>query len=381
MVWLFLFFGFFLGQPFSLFSQESLEGKIHVRTLASNLDTPWQIALAPDGFIYLSERGGLVRVISPSGKLQQKPWLSLPEIVEIGEGGLLGLALDPNFSENGFIYLSYTFKKNKTLYNRLIRAKQVSITPYRLGRKEKILLDGIPAARFHNGGRLKFAPDGKLFWAIGDRLRSKTAQNAGSLNGKILRLHPDGRIPKDNPFGPNSYVYSLGHRNVQGIAIAQGFIFATEHGPSSFIDCCRDELNLIQAGANYGWPIIRGSEKKPGLRSPLIHSGETETWAPAGIAFINRGLLKNSLLFTGLRGQALYLAKVSGIEARNPKITKVNKLFHRRYGRLRDIILVPEAFQKTLHADVLVLTSNRDGRGRPRPNLDDRVLAMLLPSF
>jgi glucose/arabinose dehydrogenase len=230
---------------------------------------------------------------------------------------------------------------------------------------DKILLDDVAGANNHDGGRVKFGADGKLYWTTGDGEKAAWAQQLTSLNGKILRLNPDGSIPADNPF-PKSYVYSYGHRNAQGLAWqpGSGRLYATEHGPSGLQGCCRDEVNLIAAGDNYGWPEIRGDETKAGMIAPVIQAGTSETWAPAGAVFATQGPWKGSLLFTGLRGQTLYRVV---LDSNNPrKVLAFERHFVRQFGRLRDVAEGPD---KALY----ILTSNRDGRGRPGAD-DDRLL-------
>jgi glucose/arabinose dehydrogenase len=169
----------------------------------------------------------------------------------------------------------------------------------------------------------------------------------------------------DNPF-VNSYVYSYGHRNTQGLAWQPGTgrLYATEHGPSGFQGCCRDEVNFIEAGKNYGWPEIRGDQTKDGMVAPMVHAGTGETWAPAGAVFATRGPWAGSLLFTGLRGQTLYRIELDANDPR--KTAKLERLFYRRFGRLRDIVEGPDG-------SLYLLTSNRDGRGNPSAD-DDKVL-------
>ena len=336
-----------------------------VETLVRGLDTPWAIDFAPDGRIFISERPGRIRVVE-RGQLRAEPWMNI-DVASVGEAGLLGLAIDPRFSQNGFIYVAYTYRTGIFgSRNRLVRLREDSNTGK--GVLDKILIDEVAGANNHDGGRVKFGPDGKLYWTMGDAQSSSLAQQLSSLNGKILRLNSDGSIPTDNPF-PNSYVYSYGHRNPQGLAWQPGTgrLYATEHGPSGFQGCCRDEVNYIEPGKNYGWPDIRGDETKPGMISPVIQAGSNETWAPAGAAFATHGSWAGSLLFTGLRGQTLYRAL---LDPANPhKALKFERYFYRQFGRLRDVV---EGADKALY----VLTSNHDGRGRPGPN-DDRVIRLV----
>jgi aldose sugar dehydrogenase len=339
---------------------------ISVETIVHGLDTPWAIAFGPDGRIFVTERTGRIRVVE-HGKLRTAPWITL-DVATSGEAGLLGLAIDPRFAQNRFVYVAYSYRNSVlAIRNRLVRLREDPKAGQ--GIFDKVLIDNIPGSNNHDGGRVNFGPDGKLYWTMGDAQTTRYAQNLKSLNGKILRLNSDGTIPADNPW-PNSYVYSYGHRNPQGLAWQPGTgrLYATEHGPSGFQDCCRDELNLIEPGKNYGWPVIRGDESKDGMISPIINSGSKDTWAPTGAAFVTQGPWAGSLLFTGLRGQALYRAI---LEPNNP--SKVEKLEHhlfRQFGRLRDVVEGPD---KAFY----VLTSNRDGRGKPAED-DDRLLRLTI---
>lgn len=214
---------------------------------------------------------------------------------------------------------------------------------------------------------MKFGPDGKLYWTVGDAQTTRYAQNLKSLNGKILRLNSDGTVPADNPFA-DSYVYSYGHRNPQGLAWQPGTgrLYATEHGPSGLQGGCRDEVNFIEPGKNYGWPEVRGDQAREGMISPVIHSGTNETWAPTDAVFATHGPWSGALLFTGLRGQALYRIVIDPCDPRRTQ--SFERHFVRQFGRLRDIVEGPD---KALY----LLTSNRDGRGSPAPD-DDRVLRL-----
>ena len=334
--------------------------------LIKGLDTPWAIDFAPDGRIFITERRGRIRVLE-RGHLRPDPWMTL-DVAASGEAGLLGLALDPRFAQNGFVYVATTYRNaSGKMQNRLVRLREDAKSGK--GQLDKVLIDNIVGANNHDGGRVKFGPDGKLYWAMGDAQESRLAQNLASLNGKILRLNSDGSVPADNPF-PNSYVYSYGHRNPQGLAWQPktGRLYATEHGPSGFQGCCRDEVNFIEPGKNYGWPEVRGDETREGMMLPVIHAGTSETWAPAGAAFATRGPWAGSLLFTGLRGQTLYRLPLDSNDPR--KAGQVERHFYRRFGRLRDVVEGPDG-------NLYLLTSNRDGRGSPVED-DDRVIRMNL---
>jgi aldose sugar dehydrogenase len=217
-----------------------------------------------------------------------------------------------------------------------------------------VLLDGVKGASNHDGGRIEFGPDGKLYITTGDAQEPNLAQDTNSLNGKILRINPDGTIPTDNPF--NNAVYSYGHRNVQGLAWDDsGNLWATEHGPSG-VQTGNDELNYIQKGKNYGWPEIKGQQSKSGMETPVIESGRNDTWAPAGAEYVN-----GSIFFAGLRGSALYEAKLSGTSVTDTKIH-----FRGEYGRLRAARLGPDGY-------LYLTTSNTDGRGSPKTG-DDKLI-------
>lgn len=355
---------FTFGVLFECGSVKAVEFKLE--TFLSGLNTPWAIDFAPDGRVFVTERAGRIRVVE-RGQLRVEPWLTL-EVAASGESGLMGLAIDPQFAQNRFLYVAYSYRSGVfTTRNRLVRLREDAMT--NAGVQDKILIDNLPGANNHDGGRVKFGPDGKLYWTMGDAQTTRYAQDLKSLNGKILRLNSDGSIPPDNPF-PNSYVYSYGHRNPQGLAWQPGSsrLYATEHGPSGFQGCCRDELNLIEPGKNYGWPEIRGDETKDGMISPVIHSGSSETWAPGGASFVTQGPWAGSLLFTGLRGQSLYRII---LDPNNPrKVEKFERHLLRQFGRVRDVVEGPD---KALY----LLTSNRDGRGKPTPE-DDRIIRIVL---
>lgn len=364
-----------------------------VQTLVEGLDTPWAIDFAPDGRIFLTERPGRIRIVA-NGQLQSEPWLTL-DVAAVGEAGLLGLALDPAFAENRFVYVAYTYRTDEgRLQNRLVRLREDPETGR--GALDQVLLDGVAGATIHDGGRVRFGPDGKLYWTMGDATIPPSAQDLESPNGKILRLNADGTIPPDNPF-PGSPVYAYGFRNPQGLAWqpGSGALYATEHGPSA-----RDEVNRVEAGQNYGWPTVTGDEGREGLAPPVITSGPDDTWAPSGAAFVTRGPWAGSLLFAGLRSQTLF--RLTGesanrqerqghegvqraftqesfvplvsfaVNAFRPSAVSLERLLAGEYGRLRDVAEGPDGA-------LYLLTSNRDGRGRPRPG-DDRVLRITFPT-
>jgi glucose/arabinose dehydrogenase len=341
-----------------------------VQLIAAGLEAPWAMALAPDGRLFVTERPGRVRVVrfGEGGGLQAQPWATVRARANPdAERGLLGLALDPDFARTGFVYLYYSYAAaGGATLNRLVRMHDTS----GVGTDETILLDNIPGSANHDGGRIAFGPDGKLYVATGDGEQQARAQDRSSLGGKILRLEKDGSAPADNPFAP-SLVFSLGHRNVQGLAFHPdtGVLYATEHGPSGFFPaCCQDEVNRIEAGANYGWPIVTGKPGDQRFEDPIAWSGRTDTWAPSGAAFATRpGPLRGSLLFAALRGQHLHRIVLTP-DGRG--VAFEERLVVNQYGRLRDVYEISTG-------EFLVITSNRDGRGRPAPD-DDRVLLVTL---
>jgi len=341
----------------------------NVQLIAGGLEVPWAVDLAPDGRLFVTERPGRVRIVKlgAGGGLQAEPWARVPARANPdSERGLLGIALDPDFATSGFVYLyySYTSTGGGTL-NRLVRLRDQGGK----GVDETTLLDNIPGSSNHDGGRIRFGPDGKLYVASGDGEQEQRAQDRNSLGGKILRLNKDGSIPSDNPF-PGSAVFSFGHRNVQGLAWHPDMkaLYATEHGPSGFFPaCCNDEVNRIEAGANYGWPIVTGQPNDARFKDPVVWSGRTDTWAPSGAAFATvAGPLRGSLLFSALRGQHLHRV----VFAADGKIAFEERLLVNAYGRLRDVYELSTG-------EFLILTSNRDGRGRPAQD-DDRILLVTL---
>jgi glucose/arabinose dehydrogenase len=359
-----LFLCFWLLSCDDWFDDDDDVGEFYGDVYADHLDTPWELAFSPDGRLFFTQRPGVVSVIENG---DTKVWLNLDSTVaEIGESGLLGIALHPDFSQNGYVYIGYTYAASKyplKLINKLVRYKEDPATQQPLF--DRVIMDDIEGNYVHNSGPLEFSPDGKLFWAIGEQFSPDLAQDMNVLNGKILRMNDDGSLPADNPF-PGSYIYSLGHRNPQGLAFhpESGALWSTEHGPSEEQGCCNDEINLIKPAANYGWPIIRGSETQAGLETPVYNTGDTTTWAPAGGVFITDGDWKGSLVFTGLRGEALYRAVFDNSDA--TKIQTVERYLHQKFGRLRNVIEGPDG-------KLYLAVSNQDGRGDPITE-DDRII-------
>ena len=333
-----------------------------VETVAENLEVPWGIAFAPDGRIFFTERVGNLRVIE-NGILNPKPI----KILDVSgfEGGLLGIALDPNFEENHHIYLYHTYNDFLSTYNKLSRFTESN---NQLS-DEMILLDKIAGGPFHDGGRIKFGPDGLLYITTGEAGIPDRAQDLNSLGGKILRINPDGTIPGNNPF-ENSPVYSYGHRNPQGLDWdpVTGKLVISEHGPSGERGFAHDEVNVIEPGKNYGWPKVVGDETDLDYTSPILHTGD-ETWAPSGASFYDSDNIEqweNKYFIATLRGNHL---RMLDLDIENNKVISSEALFQGEFGRLRDASVGPDG-------NLYILTSNRDGRGSPEPT-DDRILRII----
>ena len=306
--------------------------------LVKNLDTPWAIDFLPDGRMIFTERHGTVSILD-NGDIKI---VGNIKISEVSESGLLGIAVDPEFGKNNFVYIYYTHE-NGNRVSRFILDEKLE--------DEHILLDNIPNARFHDGGRIKFGPDGKLYITTGDATVPSTAQDINSLAGKILRMNKDGTIPKDNPFG--NYVYSYGHRNPQGIAWhpVTKELHASEHGPTR-----NDEINVIIKGQNYGWPN-ECDEISKDYTQPIRCYTEF-TLAPSGIAFY-----KNDLYVAGLRGAQL----------RRIVFDEDYKTILAEEGLLSDLGRIREVVEHNGY--LYIATSNRDGRGIPRAN-DDKIIRL-----
>ena len=237
--------------------------QFRVETVASGLDVPWAIAFAPDGRVLFTERPGRVRVIE-NGSLRPQPLAMIEDVEQTGESGLMDLTLHPQFAQNHFIYLAYAYRGDGQRV-RVVRFREAGTTLA----DRRVIIENIPAARFHAGTRARFGPDGKLYITTGDATDRNLAQQMNSLAGKTLRLNDDGSVPPDNPFvnqpGARPEIWSYGHRNAQGIAWqpGTGLQFQTEHGPSGFDGPGGgDEVNIVERAKNYGWPIVHHEESR-----------------------------------------------------------------------------------------------------------------------
>ena len=327
-------------------------GPVEVETtvVAAGLEAPWDLVFTPGGEALVSERDSSRLVsIDSSGNVEELQ--RLPEN-GTGEGGLLGIALSPNYESDGYIYAYYTTDTD----NR--------VTRFRLGEDPEPILTGIPVLTYHNGGRIAFGPDGNLYVGTGDAGDTSNSQDLNSLGGKILRVTLDGDVPADNPFS-NSPIYSYGHRNVQGLAWDEGGqLYATEFGQNRY-----DEVNRIQPGGNYGWPAVEG---EGGFFASGEYIDPIATWAtseasPSGAAILKNGAIpqwEGSFFMAALRGQRLYRLALDP----SGTVTEQEELLSGQAGRLRHVVQAPDG-------SLWVLTSNRDGRGTPIAT-DDRILRL-----
>ncbi len=313
-----------------------------VATIATDLQVPWGLAFLPNGDAVVTERDTR-RVLRITGADHTVEQVAVVDAADpAGEAGLLGVAVSPDFRSDHLLYLYVTTPVD----NRIVRA---TYTHGRLGPLH-VVLDGIPNGFIHDGGRLTFGPDGYLYASTGETGVGSLAQDRTSLAGKILRITPDGAPAPGNPF-PGSPVWSYGHRNVQGLAFDdRDRLWASEFGQNRF-----DELNLIEPGRNYGWPIVEGRGGQDGLTDPQV-VWDPSVASPSGLAFLDGHLWLGSL-----RGQRLWRIDVSGRRATDP-----TDFFVGKYGRMRTVVVAPDG-------RLWVTTSNRDGRGAPVEG-DDRIL-------
>lgn len=317
--------------------------------VARGLTVPWSIAFTPDGRMLVTERTGRVVTIENG---RPRVLFIVPGVASGSEIGLMGLAV-----RDRFLYLAYGTSRAGGLVVDVVRFREdgTGATP---------IVRNLPAASNHAGCRLRFGPDGKLYITTGDATDRDIAQDLRSLGGKILRVNDDGSIPADNPF-PGSPVWTLGHRNPQGIDWdpKSGLLWSTEHGPSGFDGGFGgDEVNLIERGANYGWPVIHHRETRPGMIPP--HLEYTPAHAPASGVF-----WRGDFWFGCLRGAHLHHLVLDPNDRR--KVVREEELFDGEYGRIREVAAGPDGA-------LYFTTSNRDGRGDEREG-DDRILKLPNP--
>lgn len=318
-----------------------------ISIVGQKLLVPWSLAFSDDGRGFFTERVGIIRSLSPNNTVSSDP-VAYIRVDQIEEGGLLGLALHPNFTSNHKMYIYHTYSNASGIFNKvllLIENKNKIVD-------SRTLIDGIPGGKFHDGGRINFGPDRKLYISTGDAGKPELAQDRNSLAGKILRLNDDGTIPPDNPF-PNSPVYAYGLRNVQGLTWDPETkkMYAADHGSTG-----NDEINVITPGSNYGWPYEECSSGEKYVK-PLVCFNPAI--APSGITIVHSNKLgyKDSLILATLKGSQLRSINLTTGEQNNILLG---------YGRLRDVVEAPDG-------SLYVLTSNTDGRGIVQEN-DDKIL-------
>jgi glucose/arabinose dehydrogenase len=330
-----------------------------VQTIATNLDIPWSLAFAPDGRLFFTERVGRVRVMV-GDTLLPTPALTFDDVYAQGEAGVLGIALHPSFITNHLVYVLYSANTPNGPRNRLVRYREVN---NQLADRA-VLLESMNAATNHDGGRIRFGPDGKLYLTMGDAGNTSNSQNLSSLNGKILRLTDDGSTAPGNPF--STPVWTWGHRNPQGIDWnpANGQLWESEHGNSG-----NDEVNQLTAGRNYGWPTIEGTATRPDMETPavLFASGI----APSGLSFYSGASipsLRGSFFVAALR--TMHIHRFT-LDAADPShVASVEIWLQDAFGRIRDVVTGPDGY-------IYFCTSNRDGRTTPVAS-DDRI-ARIIP--
>lgn len=324
--------------------------------VASNLYVPWSIVFPTETSMYIAQRSG--EILYYKNSQAQADFYKFSEISATNEEGLMGMVLDPDYPNSPYIYTSLAYEENNQMFVKVVRLTDVN----NQATEPKILLDKIPAAKFHAGSRIRFGPDQKLYITTGDATKKEIAQDLNSLGGKILRMNKDGSIPEDNPFN-NSYIYSYGHRNPQGIDFdpISGVLFSTEHGPSLFDGAAGgDEVNRILPGKDYGWPKVSHTESTPEAIDPLLVF--TPAVAPASGLFYTGDKypnLKNAFLFGGLRGEGIF---VIYLDESREKVKSYEKL-NITEGRIRDIAISPDGY-------IYFSTSNRDGRGTANDKSD-----------
>ncbi|MGE7985013.1 PQQ-dependent sugar dehydrogenase [Lysinibacillus fusiformis] len=311
----------------------------NVEIIAEQLQTPWSIEKS-DSALYVTERPGNIVMITEDGVERQQVLLK-KELSAAPEAGLLGFVLAPDFTTTNIAFAYYTYEEGSAQFNRVVTLTLID----NKWQETDLLIDRIRSGTYHHGGRLKIGPDSKLYVTVGDATKPSLAQDLDALEGKILRLNLDGSILNDNPF-PRSYVYSYGHRNPQGLAWAtDGTMYASEHG-----NAANDEINMIEKGKNYGWPLMEGTDKQQHMVTPLFTSGSTKTWAPSGITVVN-----DQLYAAALRGTAVLTFDVN---------RQKQDVLLSEFGRIRDVFMDGSY--------LYFISNNTDGRGDPQPD-DDKL--------
>lgn len=316
-------------------SEATTEADRSLEEIAVNLQAPWAINKVGDEF-YISERPGTVAHIDANGRLTRQEVDFHNALSRAAEAGFLGFVLKPDFPESQEAYAYYVYEKDGRSLNKVV----VLTLDREIWRETQVLIDSVPTGNVHHGGRLELDEDGTLYATVGDASTPELAQDPASVNGKILRLNDYNEFE----------IYSMGHRNPQGLAWSEGNLYASEHGQNA-----NDEINKIEEGRNYGWPVIEGTESEEGMEAPFYTTGSAETWAPSGIA-VQDGLL----YVASLRGAAIQVIDLESGEL----IDSIDG-----FGRIRDTYADGD--------ELYFITNNTDGRGNPDHD-DDKLYRMTI---
>jgi glucose/arabinose dehydrogenase len=337
----------------AMFSAQTTTAQVGLvsRVVKDGLFIPWEIVYGPDEHIWFTQKNGYICRLDPGTGHLDTVYREAQNVI-IGEGGMLGMALHPSFATDPYVFVAYQYEDGSDYLERIVRFRYANNTL----QNPLILLDHIEGAGIHNGCRLLIEGD-KLFITTGDAANTSLPQQVSSLNGKVLRINLDGSIPADNPI-PGNPVWSWGHRNAQGLAAHNGILYSSEHGPNT-----DDEVNIITAGRNYGWPVVRGFCNEPSEAQFCADSNVVEplyAWTPtiavSGMAYYNHPMfpsLANSLLMTTLKDNSLYQLKLNNDGS---AITGVSTIAAADFGRLRDICIAPDG-------RIFVSTSNSNASG------------------
>lgn len=346
--------------------------EFRVEVVAEGLQVPWSILWTSPERMLVTERPGRVRIVM-RGRLEEQPLFVVPDVEPSGENGLMGMTLHPRYAENRFVYLAYAYRAD---------GRRVKVVRYRdTGEtltEARAIIENIPAQKYHAGTRVRFGADGKLYITTGDSTEGDLAQKLDSLAGKTLRLNDDGTIPTDNPFvnkaNARGEIWSYGHRNAQGLDWhpTEGYMVQTEHGPTFPLDGWKsggDEINLVEAGKNYGWNVVSFDKKRSGMESPLVMYASAIAPASGMFYKANKSAdgfpqFANNYFFGALKAKAIVR-----LVFENRRIIRQERLLENQYGRIREVAQAPDGA-------IYFSTSNRDGRGAPA-NTDDRIMRLI----